>query len=233
MDIFSFLRRPCSSPGVVSYAQCGEDIIADFIFCSLGISQPTYMDLGAHDPSLVSNTFYFYKKGGWGVLVEPDPEACRTLRAKRPRDKVIQAGIGTLRQPSADFYVMNPTTLSTFSKSEAERLSKDSAHSIDRVIHVPMVTWADLLEKWFREGAPDFVSLDVEDMNEAVLRSCFSENVRPSLYCVETLTYEPNGEGVKLDGILEFMKDQGYMVFADTYINTLFVDEVRWKKRKR
>ena len=57
----------------VSYSQSGEDLIVDFIFQALKIDNPTYLDIGAHHPSFINNTFFFYEKGCVGVCVEPDP----------------------------------------------------------------------------------------------------------------------------------------------------------------
>ncbi|MFM6249337.1 MAG: hypothetical protein ACKPEQ_09345, partial [Dolichospermum sp.] len=57
----------------ISYSQCGEDLIINFIFNNLGIINPSYLDIGAHHPTYLSNTYSFYRKGCQGVCVEPDP----------------------------------------------------------------------------------------------------------------------------------------------------------------
>lgn len=51
-----------------SLSQCREDRIAAFILDALRTVQPTYLDLGAHDPCQRNNTFQFYLRGGRGVL---------------------------------------------------------------------------------------------------------------------------------------------------------------------
>ncbi len=48
------LQRTLFGSDKISYAQCGEDLIVSGLFQTLGISQPTYLDLGAHHPTLVS-----------------------------------------------------------------------------------------------------------------------------------------------------------------------------------
>ena len=75
--MLSGLRTKLSSRWVEtrSFAQCGEDRIAAFILDTLSMPQPTYLDLGANDPCRLNNTFFFYLRGGRGVLVEPDPRA--------------------------------------------------------------------------------------------------------------------------------------------------------------
>ena len=63
-----------------SYAQCAEDLIIRFAFDQMGIRKPVYLDIGAHDPIFLSNTYLFYKKGSRGVCVEPNPMLCKILR---------------------------------------------------------------------------------------------------------------------------------------------------------
>ncbi len=57
----------------ISYSQCGEDIIVDYIFKAIGINKPSYIDIGAHDPHYLNNTYIFSKKGCKGINIEPDP----------------------------------------------------------------------------------------------------------------------------------------------------------------
>ncbi len=85
-----------------SYAQGGEDLLIAGIAGFIGLHRPekdirlTYMDIGANDPVMGNNTYYFYKFGGCrGVLVEPavlaampsTPSTRRSLRPTKPRPK--------------------------------------------------------------------------------------------------------------------------------------------------
>src|SRR5262245_15943736 len=72
-----------------SFAQQGEDLIVESICGHLAIPIRTYLDIGAFDPTIASNTYFFYRKGCRGVLVEPNPALCRTLKRHRPRDTVL------------------------------------------------------------------------------------------------------------------------------------------------
>src|SRR5258705_13393386 len=77
-----------------SYAQFGEDLIIGHLFYNLGITKPTYLDIGANEARFISNTYLFYQRGSHGVLVEPNPYLYKKLKAARRRDIVINAGIG-------------------------------------------------------------------------------------------------------------------------------------------
>ncbi len=67
-----------------------------------------------------------------------------------------------------------------------------------------------------------------EGMDEIILESINYEASSPTVICVETITFSKTGTGVKNTSIVKFLESKGYMVFADTYINTIFVKLDRW-----
>lgn len=210
-----------------SYSQAGEDLILALVFESLGVSKPVYLDVGANHPRRFSNSYLFYRWGGNGVLVEPDPGLQQALRRARSRDLVL--GVGIAPQPGElEFFRMSTSVLNTFSRIEAESLVTEG-HRILEQIAVPVITMEDALARCPR--TPDLISLDIEGMDEAVLASVDFGRHRPLALCVETVTYSTTGEGRKISGIPERMQRNGYLCFADTHINTIFVDEQRWRRR--
>lgn len=215
----------------ISYAQCGEDLILEYLFASLGISQIRYLDIGAHHPSYLSNTFLFYQLGGSGVCVEPDPRAILRFQKLRPRDRCINVGIGS-NPGTAIFYVMTTPTLSTFSRDEAERYASYGTEKIESTIQIPMRTINDVIEAEFG-GMPDLISIDVEGYDLPILKSLDYPRWRPKVLCVETLTYVEGGHASKLKGTIEFLESQGYFIYADTYINSIMVDKTIWNRQKR
>src|SRR5262245_33383940 len=91
---------------VLSYSQSGEDLIVSFLFqYTLGISKPTYIDIGAAHPTRFNNTYLFYRRGASGVLVEPNVTLIPALTSTRPRDTVLNVGIGVTDQDEANYYV--------------------------------------------------------------------------------------------------------------------------------
>ena len=48
--------------------------------------------------------------------------------------------------------------------------------------------------------------------------------------CIETISFSTTGNGVKNTALIDFVKAQGYMVYADTYINTIFVRTELFRK---
>ena len=58
------LQHKYSENGRVSYSQCGEDLIVQQLFTVVGIDEVHYLDVGAHHPSYLSDT-YFVDSFSW------------------------------------------------------------------------------------------------------------------------------------------------------------------------
>lgn len=208
----------------VSFAQNGEDIIAWRILNSLGIRRPRYLDIGAHDPVRLSNTALFHLFGCRGVNVEPDPDLFRRFLRRRPHDLNLNVGIGPIAGEMAFFRMADPL-LNTFSLDEAERMQREEGVSIvsQEPVRVERIDTI-LAQAGF---TPDFLSIDAEGHDLAILQSWDFNVWRPAVICVETLTFSTRATGQKLPAMQRFLGEVGYRSKADTHINTLFVDERR------
>ena len=223
------IQRNRSENAKLSYAQCGEDLILQYLFVALGISKATYLDVGAHHPTYLSNTYLFYENGSSGVCVEPDPSLFEAFPKKRPRDGHLNIGVGTAGG-EADFYVMSTSTLNTFSKAEAERYQSYGHHRCTKTIKIKLESINEIIGKHF-DTAPNLLSLDVEGLDYLILQTFDFKRFRPQTFCLETLSYTEDKSERKLTEIIELMHANGYMTYADTYVNTIFVDTLAWKNR--
>jgi FkbM family methyltransferase len=223
------LNQNYSANRKTSYSQCGEDLILAQLFLMLGIDDVVYLDIGAHHPTYLSNTYLFYERGAHGVCVEPDPVLFEAFTRKRPRDVNLNCGVGIV-PGAADFFLMSTATLNTFSAAEAERYQSYGNQRIVKTIKVELRTVNDIIAASF-EKCPNLVSLDVEGLDYEILKSFDFAHYRPAVFCLETLTYTEDKSERKLTEIIELMHAKGYITFADTYINTIFVDHTVWKKR--
>jgi FkbM family methyltransferase len=214
----------------ISYSQAGEDLIVAFVFAALKLSSWTYLDVGAHHPTEMSNTYLFYSKGHRGVCVEPDPALFAEIKRVRAEDVCLNVGVGTGEETAADFFIMTSKSLNTFSKTVAERYRTHGQQDIERVIRLPLVSINTLAEQYF-ESHPNFVSLDIEGLDFEVLRTFDFERFRPEVFCIETLTYTTDKTERKIIEIMELMTSKGYFSYADTFINTIFVKRDSWAAR--
>jgi hypothetical protein len=139
-------------------------------------------------------------------------------------------GIGDL-SGTAELFMMTTSTLNTFSREEAERYQAYGTEQIERVISVEIKTVNQVLEEHF-ELPPDFVSIDVEGMDLSILKGFDFKRFRPKVFCVETLTYTEDGGEEKICELQSLLQENDYLIYADTYINTIAVDCHAWKSRK-
>jgi FkbM family methyltransferase len=214
--------RPGEPAGEMSFAQSGEDLIVAYMFHYMQIPKITYLDVGAHDPVVINNTYLFYKRGFRGVLVEPNVEMTKKLRAARPGDTTLEAGIGVTRARAADYYVMTDSAWNTFSKEESRHMTRvtEGRIKVERVIKMPMLDINEVMAKHFG-GAPTFLSVDTEGMDLAILKTIDFKRFRPQVICAETLVV---GTRKQVPDIAAFMQTQNYAVRGASFVNTIFVD---------
>ncbi len=214
----------------VSYSQTGEDLIIDFIFNHIGIANPTYIDIGAHHPYYLSNTAHFYEKGCRGINIEPDPELFKLFIAYRKEDINLNIGIGA-EKSNADFYIISSPTLNTFSKQEAENYIKEGDYRITDTINIPVNCLKNIIDEYNDGKFPHLLNVDAEGIDELIIKSIDYTSSYPLVICIETISFSTTGNGVKNASISNFLLSNGYMLCADTYINTIFVREDVWKKQ--
>ena len=213
---------------VQTYSQYGEDILIKAVFDSLDISYPTYLDIGANHPYYLSNTYLFYSNGSSGVLIEPNIALYKNLKRTRKRDLCLNCGVGINNETKADFYIMDADVLSTFSKDEAEFIESQGTYKIDKVVSVPLININTIIENHFTR-VPDFISIDIEGMDYPILKSFDFSRHRPAIFCAETLKYDEHRKGPKINEIIDLMVDNDYFIYADTHLNTIFLDKKLWK----
>ncbi|MET0394936.1 MAG: FkbM family methyltransferase [Chitinophagaceae bacterium] len=217
----------------VSYSQTGEDLIIDLVIDAKKWKEFTYLDIGANDPVLFNNTYKFYEKGYSGVCVEPDPHLHALLSKKRKRDTCLNVGVAAKPAEGVDFYIMDQPELNTFSAEEAAALVKNASGTLNlvKVVRIPLRTVETIIDEHFNGKAPVFVNLDVEGLDEEILQHFPFDRYRPALFCIETVHYTEDASSEKRQEIFQLMEANGYEPFADTYINTIFIDKQLNKKK--
>lgn len=210
----------------VSYAQQGEDLILLDVLKSLGIAKPRYLDIGAFHPTISSNTYLLYLHGARGVLVEPNPMMATMLRELRPEDTVVNAGVGTGEATRAEYFVFpDRPQLNTFSKEQAEQHAATGLR-MERRADMPLRPVTELVQEHF-DGAPDLLSIDVEGLDLAILKTLDLEQLRPAVLCVETLVFGTHGV---VGAIADLLRQHDYVVRGGSFVNTVFVDGRRLRK---
>jgi FkbM family methyltransferase len=212
-----------------SFSQSGEDLIIKFIFDNLNIQKPTYIDIGAHDPFYLSNTALFYHLGSTGINIEPDPILFQSFLKDRVNDINLNLGISD-NSSILDFYIISSPTLNTFSKEEAINYEKQGNYKIESILKVN-VEPLDLIIKKYSNGIfPQLLSVDAEGVDEIIIKSIDFDRNFPIVICIETISFSTSGNGIKNMDLINYIVNNGYLHYADTNINSIFVRESFWRK---
>jgi FkbM family methyltransferase len=215
-----FRRLPRGA--TLSYSQSGEDVICKMIFDFLQTSRPTYLDIGAYLPQAGSNTYLFYLHGARGVLVEPNIAMIPELKSHRPRDTVLNIGVGLKDEKEADYYCFAIDQWNTFDREEAERRVKKTNVPILQVVKMPLRPVNQVIEEHFQGRAPDFISIDVEGLDVPIMKTLDFKQFRPKVICAETLV----ALSFDMDSAMtEFLAQHDYVARAATFPNTIYVDK--------
>lgn len=214
-----------------SYSQVGEDMVIKFLLYMLKLNSGTYVDVGAFHPLKFSNTMYLYEKGWRGLNIEANPYLIDLFHKHRPDDINLNIGVLDVRG-SLDFYVMSSATMSTFSKEEAENLVEQHGFSIKEIVQIPVLPIMDIIETYSKNQLPNILFVDVEGVDLKVIKSIDFSVWKPSVICCETVPYSTSGIVEKDHALIEYLQSKGYIIFADTFINTIFVFAEDLKNRE-
>ncbi len=203
------------------YSQFGQDkaVREEFFPC---LREGVFVDVGAGDGVVDSNTLHFEEEGWKGLLVEADPATFERLVAARrsPAENVACADYhGTL--PFRVMPVQGWSGLTGFLRElepdELERL-RESGES--HTIMVPCLPLQDLLDRHGIERV-DFLSLDVEGAELSVLRSIDWERT-----VIRVITVEANRSDLTLT---RFLLERGFCLWGLVGPDELYVLKSWWK----
>jgi FkbM family methyltransferase len=223
---YSFFIEKTFQPKI-SYSQNGEDIIIYGIFEALSKKRIFYLDVGGYHPYTGSNTALFYLTGSKGIVIEPNPELFKQFPLKRPRDINLNIGV-SIQSGTQLFFLSSSGALGSLIPDEEKKSSPD-IHELDP-ISIPVQTLPEIIKENADGKVIDFLSLDIEGMELPVLRTLDFRELFPLVICVETARYSPSRQKEKRTDILDFLATKGYFVYADTYINTIFVRSDIWQQ---
>ena len=202
-----------------SYSQMGEDLVIENNLNHFKIKpeQVTYLDIGTNDPRDSNNTYMFYKKGGRGVLVEPDEMYWPRIAEHRPGDKLIKACVADFDDDDADFYVLTAHSLNTLIKETADHVCGQAGYGnqkIEAVRKMKVINVNRVLEEHF-DTWPNIISIDTEGMDHKIIKAINWDKYRTEMVCVEV------NEG--RDDIIKTMHSFGYGLVGDNLLNLIFM----------
>ncbi|WP_440533412.1 FkbM family methyltransferase [Variovorax sp. YR566] len=200
----------------ISYAQNFEDVM---LWRALKhVPAGKYIDVGAQDPVVDSVSKAFYEHGWRGIHVEPVPRYADMLRRDRPDETVLQLALSD-EAGILELNVFEDTGLSTGVKefADSHRTQHGLAHRTVATPMLPMRTaFASLA------GQPvHWLKIDVEGLEEAVLRGWDSEVLRPWIIVIEATV--PMSTEVRYQGAEDILLDARYEFVYFDGLNRFYI----------
>lgn len=218
-------------------SQAGEDAIIAYVLRVLGIQlqEEKYLDLGANHAQELSNTYTLYENGMRGVLVEANPSLIPELEFMRKGDIILNRCISMRPNEIMPFYVLNGDGLSSPDiEAVNEVLAVNPALKIEKTVEIESITVNEILEQYFDEKPPVVLNVDIEGMEKEIIASIDFERFAPFMIVVERIDYSTKlTVGKRNDGLEELMKEKGYMEYAFTGINSIFINEKRLEEYRK
>lgn len=185
----------------------------------LGGGPGFYVDVGAFDPVVCSQTAAFHKAGWTGINIEPQLDRYLRFCQARPGDRNLNIGIAA-EEGFQEMLLLANDAASTFSREQAEREKERHGHAIEGSVSVRCMPLSRVLARFAPDRAIDVMSIDVEGLELEVIQSGDWDRFRPTFLIVETFH-------VGLEPAVSLLSSLGYdPAFLNTY-NGVFVDH-RW-----
>lgn len=195
-----------------SYSQYGEDKVLRVL---LPEKFGTYLDIGSGHPKRNSNTFWFYRRGWRGILVEPLLSLDRASRSVRPRDKHFLCMIGEKGMQS--FWEFNPSEYSTSDFEQAQKCIDRNVQLLQRynISSTPLLEIAPSM----LPSDPTFMDIDVEGTDVGVLKSNDWSRTKPRVVMVEDRHVFTDGESE----VASILSSHGYILVSVVVQSCIYV----------
>ncbi len=210
------------------YSQEGEDIILPYI-CPQEVG--LYVDVGAYDPVIFSNTYLFYKRGWSGLVIDPRPGTIKRFGRIRPRDKAIEMGISESKGELV-YYQFKEENVNTFDEQTMIRNRQRGYHFINKKT-IKVDTLTNILDSHLnlKGKSIDLLSLDVEGYEFHILKALDWNKYAPKVICVEISKSNPvKSENTWLDleeiartEVYQYLKQKQYRPIAKTIHSVYFI----------
>jgi FkbM family methyltransferase len=198
-----------------SYSQFRQDLFVLFMLNDKKSGR--FVEFGGADGVTHSNTLLLEKDYEWrGMIMEPTSSAFKELTLNRSSCALVHAAVSTESRGHVQMVLSGQiSSIVGFHGNDGHAQKRIDAFDNGSVETVPVVDLSLLLQSHFDEGDIDYMSIDVEGAELAILKG-FDFKLRPSL-----LTVEHNRRNIDLSEIEILMSAQGYVrIFEKCYFFT-------------
>lgn len=202
------------------YSHWGEDSILEYLLSPTIIGR--YLDIGCFHPALFSNTKKLHERGWSGVNVDPNPFMIDQFNLARPKDVNINMAVGKEKGQIEYFKFNDWGSSNTASPEFAKIIAQNNNLSVPVSMPVELTTLEHLMAENFPSSPPDFLNIDVEELDLDVLKSSDWGRHRPTIIAIEDINFSidmpQNSE------IYKFLKNCDYTMFSRCFYTNFFAE---------
>lgn len=204
---------------LLSYSLNGEDIIVWNLTRSLRIQNGFFVDVGAHHPTIFSNTYRLYREGWRGINIDAAPGKIDLFRTMRAHDINVEAAIADV-PTEIQFHLFEKSALNTGSAAVAKE-QQAQGHKVKEVLSMHTQTLAEVLRAHLPSGQKiDFLTIDIEGFDLMALRSNDWSLYIPTIIAIEDRSFDP--QQPTISDTYTFLREHHYSLVAYTGTTLVF-----------
>ncbi len=207
--------HPFVHQALLSNSQFQEDLLIDLLLGRK--SEGVYVDVGANDPFYNSNTQRFYSRGWRGINIEPGLAEFKKFEKYREFDINLNMAVSGELGKLTFYQIGNDSSLSTLDHPTAVKMADTYKLELTSST-VDVMPVEKILDQYLGGRHIDFMSVDAEGHDLAVLMSNNWNKYRPTLVMVES--------NIGSREIIMFMEQHSYLYIFSNHVNALFVDKL-------
>lgn len=206
------------------YSQCLEDEFINKTYFK-NKKEGIYLELGALDGILYSNTKYFEEQHNWsGILIEPHPLKFKLLQNNRPNNFLFNDLISNISEPIEFLYFTDHLTQVSGVVNSLSQHHYDAYFNNDKFLYIPQSkvfmkpkTLSEIINNTGIKHI-DFLSLDVEGHEYEVLMS-YNFDIKIDVILIEMLGVQPD----KDDLCRQILTKNGYIFHQKFAHNEIYI----------
>tara|TARA_B100001093_G_scaffold492570_1_gene533822 strand:- start:349 stop:1047 length:699 start_codon:yes stop_codon:yes gene_type:complete len=198
----------------ISYSYGGIDSLILNIFKNK--KKGFYLDIGCGHPIKNNNTYLLNKKGWSGINIDLDKENIDLFNSFRKGDFNVTAAVSDKESETELFFYHNKSALNTISKQNADFQSA----KVSSIIKTKTQTINKIIENSpYKDQKIDFLSIDVEGSELAILKNFNFEKYLPKVIVVEYLDLTSKKLEIKNINVDNILKSEIYnLIINENYI---------------
>lgn len=211
-----------------SFSNYGEDAVLHGLMKRLSqitgenlFSLNTYIDLGCYDPIDGSNTYFLYKLGWSGTMVDANSMMISRGKLVRPNDKFYSYIVSDTSKKEKFYIFGNNLQCSTSDKSFADKIAASHNMEISTSIDIDSKTIDDLMLMHLAnfDKVPLIMNIDIEGADLKAIKA-YSFAYRPLFILIEDdiLSVYSNSE------LNIFLAEKNYVPVTSNFLTTVFMD---------